>query len=249
MERGLSGENTVVDLHRLRRTCASCSLADLCLPMGLARADVEQLGDLVDVSGPLREGDHLYRENDPFRAIYAVRGGFFKTYLVDEAGREQVLGFHLPGELVGLDAIYPGHHQCNAMALDTATVCKLPYTELSELAAHVPSLQRQLFRLMSKDIGTTHALTGDFSAEERLAAFLVALSDRFEARGYSASRFTLAMPRRDIANYLRLAPETVSRVFRRFQDDGLIAVERRDLRLLDPERMKGLARNVPRHGV
>lgn len=244
----MAGDNTVVDLQRLRRTCASCSLADLCLPMGLERRDVEQLGSLVDMVGPLHEGDHLYRENDPFRALYAVRGGFFKTYLIDESGREQVLGFHLPGELVGLDAIYPGHHQCNAVALDTATVCKLPYGELSDLAAHVPSLQRQLFRLMSKDIGAAHALSGDFTAEERLAAFLLALSDRFEARGYSARRFTLAMPRRDIANYLRLAPETVSRVFRRFQDDGLIAVERRDLRLLDISRLKELARNVPRHG-
>lgn len=229
---------------RLRKHCSNCSLAELCLPMGLDKTDVERLDTVVTPEGPLQEGDHLYRKGDNFRALYAVRSGYLKTYIIDEGGREQVLGFHLPGELVGLDAIYPDRHQCSAVALDTATVCKMPYEQLSELAAKIPSLQKQMFCLLSKDINTGHVLSGDHTAEERLAAFLVDLSARLKLRGYSATHFILAMPRRDIANYLRLATETVSRVFKRFQQDKLIAVDRRDIRLLDIDRLNELARPV-----
>lgn len=229
---------------RLRKHCSNCSLAELCLPMGLDKVDVERLDTVVAPEGPMHEGDHLYRRGDGFKALYAVRSGYLKTYIIDEGGREQVLGFHLPGELVGLDAIYPDRHQCNAVALDTATVCKMPYEQLSELAAKIPSLQKQMFRLLSKDIHTTQMLSGDHTAEERLAAFLMDLSARLKLRGYSSTHFILAMPRRDIANYLRLATETVSRVFKRFQQEKLIAVDRRDIRLLDVDRLNELARPV-----
>jgi CRP/FNR family transcriptional regulator len=232
-------------LKRLRRACSACSLAELCLPMGLEKDDIERLDAIVQPEGPLHDGEHLYRIGDPFKAIYAVRAGYLKTYIVDDAGREQVLGFHLPGELVGLDAIYPNRHQCNAVALDTASICKLAYSEITTLAAQLPGLQKQIFRLMSRDIGTSHALSGDFSAEERLAAFLVNISNRLYVRGYSATHFLLAMPRRDIANYLRLAPETVSRVFKRFQDDKLIRVDRRDIELLDLSRLNEISHCVP----
>lgn len=235
------------DLHqRLRKVCSNCSLSELCLPMGLDRIDVERLDSVVAPEGPLHNGDHLYRAGDRFQAIYAVRSGYLKTYVVDDTGREQVLGFHLPGELVGLDAIYPARHQCNAMALDTATVCKLPYDQLSDLAGHIPSLQKQMFRLLSKDIHAGHVQSGDFTAEERLAGFLLSMSARLKQRGYSSTHFILAMPRRDIANYLRLATETVSRVFKRFQDDKLIAVERREIRLLDVPRLEEMCRAMPK---
>lgn len=240
-----SSTQPLPSLGRLRKACSACTLAELCLPMGLERREMEELDTLVDQLGPLREGDHLYRVGDEFRALFAVRSGYLKTYLVDETGREQVLGFHLPGELIGLDAIYPSRHQCNAMALDTATVCRVSYGDITGLAQQLPGLQRQLFRLMSKDIGKAHSLSGDYSAEERVAAFLVHLSDRLKARGYSATHYVLAMPRRDIANYLRLAPETVSRVFKRFQKDGLISVDRREIRLLDLPKLQGMARCVP----
>jgi CRP/FNR family transcriptional regulator len=190
----------------------------------------------------LHDGDHLFRVGDAFRALFAVRSGYVKTYVVDEAGQEQVLGFHLPGELVGLDAIYPQRHQCNAVALDTMTVCEMPYAEITRLASEVPSLQQQMFRLMSKDIGSAFMLAGDHTAEERLAAFLMSLSQRLKLRGYSDTHLVLAMPRRDIANYLRLATETVSRVLTRFEKDGLIAVERRDIRILDAARLRELGR-------
>src|SRR5690606_13194431 len=194
----MSSQPVPADLQRrLRKVCSSCSLLELGLPMGLEREDVEQLDELVTPQGPLRAGEHLYRVGDDFKALYAVRSGYLKTYIIDEGGREQVLGFHLPGELVGLDAIYPDRHQCNAVALDTATVCKMPYDQLSELAAKIPSLQKQMFRLLSKDIHTTQMLSGDHTAEERLAAFLMDMSARLKLRGYSSTHFILAMPRRD----------------------------------------------------
>lgn len=233
-----------LNLHHLRKACSDCSLTELCLPMGLQRADVEQLSTLVKPSTPLHAGEHVFRIGDMFQAIYAVHSGCFKTYLTDDSGREQVLGFHLPGELMGLGAIYPDRHQVNAMALDTATICRLPYSELSELAVQIPSLQRQLFRLMSKDIVRAQSMSGDFTAEERLAAFLMSLSQRLHMRGYSATEFILCMTRRDIANYLRLATETVSRVFAKFQDEELIHVERRNMRIVDVKRLEDMCRNV-----
>lgn len=210
--------------------------------MGLGRTDMERLEELITPRGPLHQGDHLFRVGDPLRVIYAVRGGYFKTYVVDISGRERVLGFHLPGELVGLDAIWPEKHQCNAIALDTATVCELPYAQISQLAAQIAGLQQTMFRLISKDIVQTHALGGDLTAEERIAGFLLSLSSRLNDRGYSATHLVLAMPRRDIADFLRLAAETVSRVFSRFEQDGLIAVDRREVQILDLERLRELGR-------
>ncbi|HEY1991245.1 MAG TPA: fumarate/nitrate reduction transcriptional regulator Fnr [Gammaproteobacteria bacterium] len=222
--------------------CSNCSLAQLCLPTGLDHDDLERMDDLVTRSTPLHEGDHLYRVGDKFEAVFAVRSGSFKSYTVDSEGREHVLRFHLPGELMGLKAIYPHRHITNAVALDTATVCVLPYGELSSLAAHIPNLQAQLVRLMSRDLAEAVTLAGDFTAEERLAAFLTGLSRRYAQRGFSAQEFNLTMSRRDIANYLRLAPETVSRVFARFEKDRFIAVERRAVQLLDAEKLHAMAK-------
>lgn len=218
----------------------SCSLHELCLPRGLHGQELERLDSLVERRGPHHEGDHLFRIGDRFEAIYAVRAGSYKSYTVDSEGREHVLGFHLPGDLLGLDAIYPGHHLCNALALDTATVCVLPYDQLSELAGDISGLRVQIMRLMSKDIAETATLAGDYTAEERLAAFLVGLSERFRLRGYSPNEFNLAMSRRDIANYLRLATETVSRVFARFEKDNMIKVDRRAVHLLNLSRLQAL---------
>lgn len=238
---------TVVRIERtvakqaVQAACSNCSLAHLCLPTGLVHAELERMDGLVTRSNPLHEGDHLYRVGDAFDAVYAVRSGTFKSYTVDTEGREHVLGFHLPGELMGLKAIYPHRHITNTVALDTATVCVLPYAELSSLAASIPGLQGQLVRLMSKDLAEAVTLAGDFTAEERLAAFITGLSRRYSQRGFSDREFNLTMSRRDMANYLRLAPETVSRVFARFEKDGLIAVDRRTVTLLDPDKLHALS--------
>jgi CRP/FNR family transcriptional regulator len=223
-------------------SCSACSLSKLCLTTGLCEAEVTRMDSLVTQAAPLHEGDHLYRVGDAFKAVYVVRAGSFKSYTVDSEGREHVLGFHLPGEILGLEAIYPEHHVCNAVALDTASVCVLPYDQLMALSGEISGLRTQLFRHMSKDISDAAALAGDFTAEERVAAFLLGLSKRFQQRGFSPREFNLTMSRRDIANYLRLAPETVSRVFARFEKDKLLAVDRREIRLLDFVKLHSLAR-------
>src|SRR5579863_5878551 len=147
------------DVHK---ACSACSLSELCLPMGLNHQDLERMDSIVARSEPMHEGDHLFRVGDGFKSIYAVRVGSYKSYTVDSEGREHVLGFHLPGELLGLDAIYPGQHRCNAIALDTAAVCVLPYEDLDRLAGQIDGLRAQLFRLMSKDISGAAVLAGDF---------------------------------------------------------------------------------------
>jgi CRP/FNR family transcriptional regulator len=169
-----------------------------------------------------------------------------KTFVVDAAGHEQVLGFHLAGELIGLNAISSARYPCNAVALDTVMICRFSFPQLSLLAARMPGVQEQLFRLLSQEIGKAALLAGDFSADERMAAFLVSLSRRYAARGFSSTRFHLTMGRSDMANYLRLATETVSRVLRRFQDDGLLSVDRRELEIRDLHRLEALANPVLR---
>ena len=228
--------------HDTHAACSACSLSRLCLPLGLGRAELERMDGIVTRSPVMHEGEHLFRVGDPFKSVHAIRSGSYKSYAVDSEGREHVLGFHLPGEIMGLEAIYSGRHMCDAVALDTATVCVLPYTELASLAGEIDGLRTQMFRLMSKDIADTAALAGDFTAEERTASFLMDLSRRFHERGFSPVSFNLSMSRRDIANYLRLAPETVSRVFARFEKSRMIAVDRREIRLLDYAKLQELGR-------
>ena len=226
--------------------CTTCAFSQACISEGMDKRALKDLHVLVEHIGPFRAGEHIFREGDPFEAIAAVRAGTVKTYVVDRDGREHVLGFHLPGEVIGLNAIDGDHYPCNAIALDTVMLCRFSFPKISVLAARVPGLQRELFRLLSRDIGRAALLAGDWSADQRVAAFLVGMSRRLAARGFSASHFQLTMARTDIANYLRLAPETVSRVLRRMQDDGLLAVERRAVSLLDRERIEALAAPILR---
>jgi CRP/FNR family transcriptional regulator len=226
--------------------CSTCAFSSACLSQGYDKAALQDLHVLVEHVGPYSEGEHLFREGDAFTAIAAVRAGTVKTYVVDHAGNEQVLGFHLPGELIGLSAIHNARYPCNAVALDTVMLCRFSFPQLALLATRMPGLQEQLFRLLSQDIGKAALLAGDYSADERMAAFLVSLSRRYAARGFSPRRFHLTMGRTDMANYLRLAAETVSRVLRRFQDDGLVLVERRELEIRDMDRLQALANVVLR---
>lgn len=227
--------------------CTTCAFSQACLSQGYAKSDLADLHVLVDHAGPYKPGDYLFREGDAFNAIAAVRGGTVKTFIIDAAGNEQVLGFYLPGEVIGLSAIHSERYPCNAVALDTVTLCRFSFPQLSLLATRMPGLQQQLFKLLSLDIGKASLLAGDHSADERLAAFMVLLSRRYAARGFSPRRYTLTMARADIANYLRLAPETVSRILKRFSNEGLIEVQQRDVHLVDMERIEALAMSVLRH--
>ncbi|MEO6173397.1 MAG: helix-turn-helix domain-containing protein [Arenimonas sp.] len=226
--------------------CSTCAFSQACLSHGYDKTQLHDLHVLVEHIGPFHEGEHIFREGDDFNAIAAVRGGTVKTYVLDASGNEQVLGFFLPGEVIGLNAIHHEKYPCNAVALDTVMLCRFSFPKMALLATRMPELQTQLFRLLSQDIGKAALLAGDYNADQRMAAFLISLSRRFSARGFSASRFHLTMSRTDIANYLRLAPETVSRVLRRFQNDGLIKVERREFELCQMPQLQELAKAVLR---
>ncbi len=221
--------------------CSTCAFGAVCLPGGYDKAALTELHCLVQHTGPLHAGDTIFNANDRFESIYAVRAGTVKTRVIDAQGREQILGFHLPGEVIGLGAIHPARYPCDAIALDTVYLCRFSFPALSMLATRMPGVQQQLFRLLSADIGKAVVLSGDYSASERMAAFLLMLAARFAARGFSATRFRLGMPRSDIACHLRLVPETVSRVLRRFQDDGLIRVDEREVELLQVAKLREIA--------
>lgn len=229
------------------RFCSTCAFSEACLSQGFDKAALADLHVLVEHVGPFHEGEHIFREGDEFVAIAAVRAGTVKTSVHDASGHEQVLGFHLPGEIIGLNAIHGARYPCDAIALDTVMLCRFSFPKMALLATRMPGLQAQLFRLLSQDIGKAALLAGDYSADQRMAAFLVALSRRYAQRGFSATRLHLTMTRTDIANYLRLAPETVSRVLKRLQDEGLVRVERRELEIGDLPALEDLARPVLRN--
>jgi CRP/FNR family transcriptional regulator len=240
-------EHKVISFETIRVACKNCSLGTLCLPVGLAPEDVERLDDIIKRSRPLHRGDHLFRNGERFRALYVVKTGSVKTYTPNEEGGEQVLGFHLPGEIIGLDAIEKDEHACSAKVLETSAICEVPFARLEELSTSIPSLQHQIYRLLSKEISQDTEmllLLGKKSAEERLATFLFSMSKRLRQRGLSATDFYLSMSRHEIGNYLGLAVETVSRLFTRFQDEGLLKVDRKHIQLLDLDCLEAMVSGV-----
>ena len=221
--------------------CSHCALGDLCLPVGLDQEDMAELENIIRSSSPFRDGESIYTVGEPFGKLYAVKSGMFKTVVVDALGNEHITSFHLPGDLVGLDAIHSKYYVSTAVALGTANVCEIAYRDVESLARKIPSLQQQMFNMMSKEVQASQSLSVDLTAEQKLAAFIVSLSSRYKQRGYSETRFNLVMPRRDIANHLNLAPETISRLFKRFQSEDLLAVERTDVRLLNLPKLKEMS--------
>ena len=236
--------NPIADDGNEQRFCSTCAFGAVCIGRGVDKIGLSELHCLVEHAGPYRSGESIFRTGDRFGAIYAVRSGSVKTRLVDLEGRELVLGFHLPGELIGLNAIHPDAYPCDAVALDTVEVCRFSFPALATLATRIPQIQQELFRRLSKDIGAASLRNQESTADERLAAFMLDLSARYEARGFPSDSLHLSMSRSDIANYLGLAAETVSRVLRRFQDAGLLEVDGRDVRLSDVAALKDTAKNL-----
>ncbi|MDY0250337.1 MAG: fumarate/nitrate reduction transcriptional regulator Fnr [Pseudomonas sp.] len=216
--------------------CKDCSLATLCLPLSLDMQDLDALDNIVKRSRPLKKGEFLFRQGDTFASVYAVRSGSLKTFSVTDGGEEQITGFHLPSEFVGLSGMDTELYPVSAIALETTSICEIPFDRLDELSASLPQLRRQLMRIMSREIRDDQQmmmLLSKKTADERIATFLVNLSARFRARGYSPQQFRLAMSRNEIGNYLGLAVETVSRVFTRFQQSGLLAAEGKEINLIN----------------
>lgn len=217
-------------------TCSSCNLRELCLPGGVCVEDLERVQAIVYARRKVRRGESIFAAGDEFKSVYAIRSGFFKTSVVDDEGREQVTGFFMGGELLGLDGIGTGSHNGTATALEDSEVCVMPYALIEEMARELPSLQRHLHSVLAREIVRDHGvmmLLGSMRAEERLAAFLTNLSKRFTRRGFSSSEFHLRMTREEIGSYLGLKLETVSRLFSQFQKDGLIEVEQKHVRIKD----------------
>jgi CRP/FNR family transcriptional regulator len=232
-----------VDINHIKVSCAQCNLRELCFPHGMSDEELNNMDAVVDQPKPLHKSDFLYRDGDPSHAIYAVRSGCVKTMTESPNGDEQIVGFHLPGELLGLDGFADGQHTCNAQALETSSVCELPLESLDLLFQQLPSLQRQMNRIMGKEMISEHKqllLLGKMSAEERLASFLLSFASRMRERKWKETEFNLCMPRQDIANYLGVAVETVSRLFAVFQNDKVIHVDRRHITILDMDKLKGM---------
>lgn len=223
------------EITRLRVACSNCNLRELCLPVDLTPNEMTRLEELSNQKRSFATGDYLYRSGDRFKSLHAIRSGSFKTRVLHEDGREQVTGFLMAGEIIGLDAISTDAHTCEALAMEDSEVCELPYAKLAELSREIPSLQRHLHKIMSREIVRDQGimlLLGSMRAEERLAAFLLNMSQRNAIHGMSATQLRLRMSRLEIGSYLGLKLETVSRAFSHFQDEGLIQVKARAVEIL-----------------
>ena len=235
--------SAVISFRALKTRCSNCSMRELCLPIGLEPDALRQLDELITKRVRLKKGELLYRAGDSFTALYAIRTGSCKTTVLAEDGREQVAGYHMLGDVIGMDGIGTERHGCQAVALEDTECCVLPFNELGDLTRSVAPLQHNLYQALSREIGRSQnamLLLGSMRAEERLAAFLLNLSQRYRERGYSSTEFVLRMTREEIGSYLGLKLETVSRLFSRFQQEGLIQVQGRSIKLLDIAALKQL---------
>ncbi len=242
---------TTAERHELayHPHCQTCSLSSLCLPLALKERGTEQLDAIIRRRAPLKKGDILFRQGSDFDCVYAVRSGSLKQVTTEGSGEDQLTNFYLPSELVGLDAIDEDRYPGTVVALETTTVCEIPFDRLDRLSEALPELRGQLYRSMSKELRDDRRMMRLLSrktADQRLASFFAGLSVRFRRRGYSPYSFRLSMSRADIGNYLGLAVETVSRILGRFQGQGLVAVSGREVNILD---LPALTRLAEEEGV
>jgi len=232
----------------LKAACSGCNLRELCLPMEFSPKEVEKLDELVTTRCKVKRGTTLYSNGDAFAGLYVIRTGFFKTCLVMEDGRAQVTGFQMAGEMLGLDGIASNHHSCDAVALEDAEVCLMPFDRVEKLAREIPKLQRHIHRTLSREIVCEHSimlLLGSMRAEERLAVFLLNLVERLHVRGFSKSELILRMTREEIGSYLGLKLETVSRTFSKFAHEGIVEVRQRHVRILDIDGLRHIVNGPP----
>ncbi len=236
-------EATQINFDQLKISCSNCTLRELCIPQGMSEDELQLVDQIVERKKPVHKNDYLFRAGDTNRSIYAVLSGSVKTLVDNPSGEEQIVGFHLPGELLGMDGFSGDAHTCSAVALETSSVCEFPLESLDKVCHDVPSIQYAMRRLMGKEVTKDHAmllLLGRMSAEEKLASFLISLSKRMAQRHWKPTEFNLTMPRQDIANYLGLAVETVSRLFAHLQEEEIIEVDRRRVNICDMQRLQGI---------
>lgn len=221
--------------------CSQCSLSALCMPLALSANEMAQLDSLIGAPRLVQRRHQLYHNGEAFKAVYVVKSGHFKTEVSSSSGYQQVVGFQMAGELLGMDGISSEMHTCNAVALEDSHVCAIHFAELELLSSEIPRLQRHFHKLMSREIVRDQGimmLLGTMCARERLAAFLLNMSLRLAARGHSASDFHLRMSREEIASYLGLKLETVSRAFSGFHEENMITVNLRHIVIVDMDRLR-----------
>lgn len=225
-------------------SCGDCRMNALCLPLALQNDEIDQLDKIVQRGRPFHKDDNVYHAGSEFKSVYAVRSGCIKSFYVNDDGQEQVTGFFLPGEIFGMDGIGHNKYVNSAVALETSAVCEIPFSRLEELSANIPSLQRHFFQLMSREITNDQqliTLLSKNSAEERVATLILSISSRNAHRKLSGTQLRLPMSRADIGNYLGLTVETVSRVFSRFQKQGILDVDKKEISILDHDGLRALA--------
>lgn len=244
----MSSSSILNTIPSLRVSCSHCNLREHCVPLGLSLKEIDRLEDLVASRKRIRRGEPLFRAGDRFESIYAIRLGFLKSSVMSSDGREQVTNFHMSGELNGLDGIANEVHSCDVIALEDTEVCVIPYERILAVSAEIDEYNIHFQKILSREIVRQHGLMlllGSMHAEERLAAFLLNLSQRFESRGYSRSEFVLRMTRAEIGSYLGLKLETVSRVLSRFSHDNLIVVNQKHVQIVNAEGLRAIVSGQP----
>ena len=235
-----------INATTIKVACSSCNLRELCMPMGISVEDLDRIDGMVATRRKVKRGASLFHNGEAFTSLYAIRTGFFKTCTSTDDGRDQVTGFQMAGEILGLDGIVNDHHTCDAVALEDAEVCVMPFDRIEELSREVNALQHHVHKIMSREIVREHGvmlLLGSMRAEERLAAFILNLVQRLHSRGFSSSELILRMTREEIGSYLGLKLETVSRTFSKFVEDGMVEVKQRHIRILNQEALQRLVNN------
>ena len=232
-----------MDIHSIKVACSSCNLRELCMPVGLSTDEMSQLDSVISTRKRVKRGAALFNHGDRFSSLYAVRSGFFKTCVTSADGRDQVTGFQMTGEILGMDGIVNDYHSCDAVALEDAEVCVMPFDRIESLSREFSALQHHVHKIMSREIVRDHGvmlLLGSMRAEERLAAFLLNLVQRLHSRGFSQSELVLRMTREEIGSYLGMKLETVSRTFSKFVEEGIIEVRQRYVQIKDTEALRRL---------
>lgn len=232
------------NVFHVKPACEECGIRRLCLPVSLDGESLTMMDQLVKRRTPLKKGDYIYRAGDKFHSLYALQYGAVKSYGVTMEGKEQITGFHLTGEILGLDAIDSSVHSCSAVVLEKTEICELPFDALEQLEQELPSLQHDLARIMSREIRRDQSMLmmiGSSSAEQRLVRFLLNLRERLLKRGFDGDNLRLPMTRQDIGNYLGLAFETVSRQLAHLQEIGMLHIDNKNIRLLDINGLESLA--------
>ena len=243
---GDSKSEKIVCPHNSTISCSNCRLSELCLPIALNKTEIHQLDEIVQRNRPMKKGDHLYRQKDAFKSVYAVRSGSFKSYVLGADGQSRVTGFYTPGEIIGMDGIAGQAYANSTVALEHASVCEIPFPQLEKLSHQLPNLQHHFFAIMGNEIAKDqqiHTLLSSYTAEERIASFLLSLSNRYSRVGLSPEKFLLHMTRGDIGEYLGLTLETVSRIFTGLQKKELIRVKNKEVEILDFQKLREIIKD------